>query len=70
MFEAGAIPCNTVTGTYLHGKVHGDAADLDAVRSSITVPHILMDLLEVAECYPTLIITLLLVLLITTGLML
>lgn len=70
MPEAEAIPCKRVTGTYLHDEVHGDAADLDAVRSSVTVPHVLMDLLGVAGCYPPLIITLLLVLLISPGLML
>lgn len=58
------------TGTHLHGEVCGDAADLDAIRSSITVPCVLLDLLEVAGCYPALIVALLIFLFISTGLML
>lgn len=62
------VPCRAAASTHLHGKISGDAADLDADGSSVTVPCVLLDLLEVAGCYPTLVITLLLILLfLSTG---
>ena len=62
-------PCRAAAGTHLHGKVRGDAADLDADRSSVTVSCVLLNLLEVAGCYPSLVVTLLLVILflLSTG---
>lgn len=62
------VPCRAAASTHLHGKVSGDAADLDTDGSSVTVPCVLLDLLEVAGRYPTLVVTLLFILLfLSTG---
>lgn len=61
------VPCRAAASTHLHGKVSGDAADLDPDGSSVTVPCGLLDLLEVAGRYPTLVITLLVLLFLSTG---
>lgn len=63
LFSSRAAP-----STNLHGEVGGDAANLDIYRSSVAVPCILLNLLEVAGGYPALIVTLILIFLfLSTG---
>lgn len=65
------VPRGAVASTHLHGKVCGDAADLDTNGCSVTVPHVLLGLLEVAGCYPALVVALLFIpLFLRTGLIL